>query len=253
MKHIMTHTNLPNHILVFLQPTYMSHAIITLPNSYERDIISSSLGLAFSAHWKWWWYANITTLDLLRNITKWTRLAAQTNHNCTTIITITHDDWTNNPKNPLQQPHVTLILIIPPLTLQYTKTCIFSHTTTTKNPYSPTIWYSPIHPPHHKFPPFSNNSLQHYSRLAPPTPPHPHPIQIEHTSISLKHGTQPTPPPPPTNRNINPPPTLPICPILLYGWFIHTIGWRWKRQYCKSRSIQWTTTSWYCCLPTWTP
>ena len=92
---------------------------------YEQDVIFGSLGLAFSTQWKGCTYAHITTLGLLPKIIKWARLATHTNHISTTIITITHNDSTNNPTNPLQRPHVTPILTIPTLILQYTKTLPF--------------------------------------------------------------------------------------------------------------------------------
>ena len=44
-------------------------------------------------------------------------LATHTNHNSAMIITITNNVWIDNPTNPLQQPHVTPILTIPPITL----------------------------------------------------------------------------------------------------------------------------------------
>ena len=73
-------------------PMQLSH----YHSQYERDVIFGSLGPTFSTQWNGCGYAHITTLNLLPKIIKWAKLATHTNHKFATIITIAHDDWTND-------------------------------------------------------------------------------------------------------------------------------------------------------------
>lgn len=115
-RHILPPTILENLTQTFQLTHSYFFGPLTCPTNfsqylslYERDKKIGSLGPTFSNQWARNGYAHITNIVLFLKVIKWARLANYTNLTATTLITITHDDWSNNKINPLTGKDVTPI------------------------------------------------------------------------------------------------------------------------------------------------
>ena len=120
-KHQALSPPILDNIIQTLQSTLIPFYPLTCPTNfndyhspYDKDKIFGSQGPPFSTQWIGNGYSHIMDIDFLPKLLKWARLTTLSNPNSTTIIIITHDDWSNNTSNPIQHAHATPIITIPP-------------------------------------------------------------------------------------------------------------------------------------------
>lgn len=85
---------------------------------HQRDQLIGFLGPTFSHQWLGNGYAHIPNTHLLPCVLKWAKISSQLHPNSLIILTLSHEDWFQNPPNFLKHDNIQHLMAIPPLTIQ---------------------------------------------------------------------------------------------------------------------------------------